>query len=365
MKTLFVGGTFDDNGGKPSKIARKIASGMSDQANHMLYCNGGNFQLLYDIFNKIKEESYDIIFWFANVSNDKPKLIKNIKAQSKSSILVSSKRNLNGEYSFEDLQYRAFENKANLVLEFHSIIPQGAGDVLIGGRILDPLGNVFMTPYADFELIGSALFRRASKLKSYTRIPSKQRKAYSPLPYICWRDTLVEFCDVVKKYADKLHEITHVHPSATNRFLGNASMRTVNGLYVTKRNIDKRKIDEYSFVRVRPVDTWGDLTYDGNHKPSIDAPIHTKIFEYYKNINYIIHLHAYLKKDYERITEEVIPCGALEEFKAIKAIYPDPDTKSMFLDLKGHGSLIMSHCVENLKYWDFVPRPVPEIHNDW
>ena len=131
-KTLMVGGRFDDSGGRPSKIASELFKSLSDGNSN--FFNGGNYRELESILGRIGE--YRLIYWFADVPNDKLKLVKKIKALNKESLLVTSKRNVEGRYSLSDLIYHALGIKSNLVLEFTK------DDSRYYGRIIDPLGNV-------------------------------------------------------------------------------------------------------------------------------------------------------------------------------------------------------------------------------
>jgi hypothetical protein len=90
IRSLFVAGTFDDYGGKSSKIAKQIFE--SAEPPNADYYNGGFFKEISDIIEEI--EKYKLIYWFANVPNDKPKLVREIKRRNKTCILVTSKRNV-------------------------------------------------------------------------------------------------------------------------------------------------------------------------------------------------------------------------------------------------------------------------------
>lgn len=109
-KILFVGGTWNNEEGKPSKIVELFSKELK---NIDLY-NGGNYKDL----NKILESviNYDIVLWWPNIPNDLPKL-KKVKDINYKTMLISSKRN-NNEYSFQELLQRSFESKSNLIIEF-------------------------------------------------------------------------------------------------------------------------------------------------------------------------------------------------------------------------------------------------------
>src|SRR3989338_2194388 len=101
---LYVGGTFDDGKGRFSSIADTIYQAL--QPADMDYYNGGCFSQLESLIERIRE--YSLIFWFANVQNDKPKIVKQIKAKHSSCLLITSKRN-DGRYSAADIIHHALD----------------------------------------------------------------------------------------------------------------------------------------------------------------------------------------------------------------------------------------------------------------
>ena len=113
------------------------------------------------------------------------------------------------------------------------------------------------------------------------------------------------------------------------------------------------------FVPVKPhMDKY--IQYTGDFKPSVDAPIQIKLFDYYKNVKYMIHGHAYVLRAF--ITEHKIPCGFIEEFDDITSIIPDPNTANFCINLRGHGCLILANDIEYLhsQLDNLVARPFPE-----
>lgn len=129
-RVLFVGGNWDLNGGRKSKLVEEFAKNIE---NVDLY-NGGN----YNDLEKILESSinYDTVIWWANVDNRLPK-IRNVKEINYKTMLVSSKRNDNDKYSFQDLLQRSFALKSNLTVEFSK------KDNIYHMRLFDPLGNIW------------------------------------------------------------------------------------------------------------------------------------------------------------------------------------------------------------------------------
>jgi len=143
-KALLVGGTFgDDFDGRPSTLAdvlfnSMVTRGLTDSQHDFKIFNGGIYSDLEHLMENVVPKM-DYIFWFANVpDNDKPKLVRRIKAVNKKCMLVTSKRN-HGDYEFADLIQHGLRNKSNLMVEF--IGEQGEK---ISGRVIDPLGILYV-----------------------------------------------------------------------------------------------------------------------------------------------------------------------------------------------------------------------------
>ena len=165
-KILFVGGNWDLNGGKESKIVNEFAKYLP---NVTVY-NGGN----YNDLNKILELSinYDNVIWWANVLNELPK-IRNVKDINYKAMLVSSKRNIDNKYSFQDLLQRSFALKSNLTIEFSK------KNDLYNMKLFDPLGNVWYEG-TNIKECAEELIDRLNFIKSITRESNyiKRRKQW-------------------------------------------------------------------------------------------------------------------------------------------------------------------------------------------
>ncbi len=131
-------------------------------------------------------------------------------------------------------------------------------------------------------------------------------------------------------------------------------------IFVSRRNVDKRGIGKDAFV---PVQLEVPVKYHGNDKPSVDTPIQVKLYNYYLNVGYMLHSHAYV--DGAPFTERIIPCGALEEVDEITSTVPDRYKVNFSVNLRGHGSLVLVDGVENLREVPYVAREMPEIHADY
>jgi len=339
-KTLFVAGHFDDGFGKPSKIAEQVFEAVNPI--NARYSNGGSFNELFRLLENI--EKYNLIFWFADVSNNRPKLVSEIKKRHKECVLVTSKRN-RGEYSFHDLLYHALGIKSNMFVEISE-----NENKRYQGRVIDPLGNVFLDYNEDFGLVGKVIGKRADELMGYTRISSEKEGGRIPAP------KQEEFIGVIRGYSDLFHELVHSHPEATNRFFGNASFRKGDLIFVTKRNVDKRELDKNAFVAVKPETP---ICYFGDDKPSIDTPTQVKLYNFYQNVSFMLHSHTYIQD--APFTSRIIPCGALEEADEIIRMLPYEDKKNFFVNLRGHGSLALVDRIEYLKSLPYFARQLPEV----
>ena len=337
-RILFVGGSWDLDGGKPSKVVNEFAKKLD---NVDLY-NGGNYFDLDDIIHKAKD--YNVVFWWANVDNNLPK-IRNIKEINNRVMLISSKRNDNDKYNYQQLLQRSLDMKANLTVEFSK------KDNLFRMRVFDPLGNVWYEGYNIDECIKS-ITGRLSVLKKITR-----ESTYRGEEINYNNSGNEEFLNIVRDYASKF-SIT-IFPEEVKRFLGNASFRCLKGfpsfrgdncVFVSKRNVNKEYISIDEFVLVYEKD--GKIYYCGENKPSVDTPIQVKLYNKFPNINYMIHSHCYI--DNAPYTECKLPCGALEEVEEIDKLindYYDGDYNRDFyiFNLSGHGSIMMSNDPKKLE----------------
>lgn len=369
-KTLFVGGNWDLNGGRKSKIVDEFAKYLKD----VTVFNGGN----YNDLNKILDSciNYDIVIWWANVSNELPK-IRNVKDINYKTMLVSSKRNMDNKYSFHDLIKRALSLKSNLVIEFSKI------NNLYCMKLFDPLGNVWYEG-TDIKECSQALINRLNVLKNITR-----ESTISKEENIDFLDQFIKdlnneknnsennlifkkkrlFLNTVKEYASKFAEATY-ETKDIERFLGNASFRCPKGfpsfrngkyIFVSKRNVNKEFISINEFVPVFLEN--GKIYYYGNSKPSVDTPIQVRLYELLPNINYMIHSHCYI--DGAPFTSYALPCGAIEEVEEIielvKREYNNDFNKDFYvINLVGHGSIMMSKNPEQLLNINIVGRQLPE-----
>ena len=168
---LIVGGTFSDKSnpdgtyGKPSGLLKKINNAIlqnnTQENTDIILFNGGHYSELKQIIAKYVPES-DFVFWFANVSNNLPK-IRNVKEINPKVMLITSKRNDNEKYNIAELINRALNAKANLLFEFSK-----TNTNLFNIRILDPLGCMWYNG-TDIETAVSQALNRLNFLSKITR----------------------------------------------------------------------------------------------------------------------------------------------------------------------------------------------------
>lgn len=369
-KILFVGGTWDLTGGRKSKIVSEFTKYFPNAT----VFNGGN----YNDLNKILETSinYEIVLWWANVPNDLPK-IRNVKEINYKVMLVSSKRNVDNKYSFQDLLQRSFALKSNLTIEFSK------KENFYNMKLFDPLGNVWYEG-TDIKDCAEEMMKRLDFIKTITRestVSSEENIGALAWFFNMFKEEMYKsesnpivpikkvFLDIVKDYASKFAEATF-ETKDVKRFLGNASFRCPKGfpsfregkyIFVSKRNVDKTFIGIEEFVPVYLENE--KIYYCGNNKPSVDTPIQVRLYELLPNINYMIHSHCYIKN--APFTKKSLPCGAVEEVQEILDVleneYSNDLNKDFYLiNLLGHGSIMMSKTPERLMNIDMVGRKLPE-----
>lgn len=224
-RILFVGGDWNLTGGKESKIVNEFKRYLKDATVY----NGGNYNDLNTILNS--SINYDIVIWWANVPNELPK-IRNVKEINYKVMLVSSKRNINNKYSFQELLQKSFALKSNLTIEFSKT------NNLYNMRLFDPLGNVWYLG-TDIKECSKELINRLDFIKSIRRESTVSTE--ENVGALAWffnlfkeemyksENNLVvpiksQFLNIVRDYASKFAEATF-ETKDVKRFLGNASFR--------------------------------------------------------------------------------------------------------------------------------------------
>lgn len=365
-KILIVGGTFDRNTGKPSSLIQKMYIQLKEYCDVEIF-NGGNVEQLQGILESTP--SYNCVFWFANVDNSEEK-IRNVKEYAPHTLLITSKRNDNQKYNFEELIQRALANKSNLCYEFSKDDTDGKFNI----RVFDPLGCVWFNGKDINKAIISTM-NRINYLSSVTRKPSVRVDTNID---VIFTDKDKQFLEFVKTSANTFHKLMCLPPDV-KRFVGNASLRfkeptrCMNGfpairkddiVLISRRNVDKTGISEKDFIPCY-LDDNENVAYIGENKPSVDSPVQLRLFKQLNNIDYILHGHCYIEN--APMTSIAIPCGAIEEVNevvtCIKEVYNTLDKTFYAINLKGHGCLIMANSerLDDMKKVTFINRSIPEI----
>lgn len=374
MNILLVGGTFDNDGGRPSSLISKMKTYIENHFNlNPIVYNGGFVSALQ---NEIIQSvvNFDIVMWLANVANEEDK-IRDVKAINPKTILITSKRNDSNKYTFAELITRALSIKANLTIEFSK-----QDNNFFNMMVFDPLGNVYYNGLSIDDMM-SALMKRTLKLTKFTRISSVQ--SFEHLHTDVPNETV--FFNFAHECADIFHNL--IRPAKANeRFLGNMSFRCQNGfpsfrgkdglIYVSRRNVDKSDINAASFVPVW-LDEQCRVRYLGDKKPSVDTPIQLNLYKIFPWANYMLHAHCYINIPEVAgfvacTTANPVPCGALEEVDEVvvsaeQVLTKDTPPRLLAVNLKGHGCLLIAQDVEvfaeleRYKNNCFVARSMPEL----
>lgn len=389
MKILFVAGTWDEQHGKPSTLAQKLYTHLKAIIQHgdiVEFHNGGKYDRLQGLLEATP--NFDVVLWFANVSNDLPK-IRDVKTVAPAVMLVNSKRNDDNKYTFQEIVQRTLAAKANLTFEFRKT------DDIFNIQVFDPLG----CQWYDGTDAGSAMLATVNRLKYLLSI-TRQRTIQSPddksLVLNWYFDRFKQdmhatnkkvdvpdewaFVNLVREYAEKFHEI--MNPGCdVKRFIGNCSMRPEtesmppqvgrcskgmpsfrhgDWVFVSQRNVDKQFLNLEHFVPVFMHD--GEIYYCGENKPSVDTPIQLRLYNALPNIRYMIHSHCYIKDGH--MTSMSIPCGAIEEadevLGLIDRVYGTRNGDIYEINLLGHGSIVMADSINKLRDLEYYGRRMPE-----
>lgn len=349
---LIVTGRFSDHF-RPSKIGEALAKPfMLDRLFSVTHVNGGTVNYLTQLVEN-GLTNYQVILWMPDVPNDEEKLLPLIKQKNPTALLISSKRAIEKTYTEFDVVGRLLKSRSNL-----GIMVTRANNRYYFS-LLDPLGNLFWEG-EDVTTLATKVLQRVCTLLQYQRIPSVKigDAVQVELP--------PDYLEVIQDYGEKFHEYTNaVNP---NRFLGNTSTRCMKGFpgirtphpeghyAISRRNVDKTGISADDFVVVTSNEQ--QVEYFGDHKPSVDSPIQIRLFNYYRNVNFILHGHVYLAG--VPTTPNALPCGSIEEFDEILDLVRNPEATNFAVNLKGHGCLILTDSVEALKGWQLHSRPFPE-----
>ena len=344
-KILIVGGNWDLDKGKESGFIRKFYEEFSKYSDEVTCLNGGNYNDLESVLKSVR--NYGVVCWFAHVDNSLPK-VRDVKAINPYAIFIGAKRNDNNKYPFVEVLNKAIKERHNLSIEFSK---QDNG--VFKSLLTDPLGVKWYEGTSIPDLV-EHIYKRLVFLQTIRRQHTYSIEGDIEIP------DDKEFFEFVKESAETFHK-TIDHSEGVTRFMGNASFRGDGYIYVSKRDVDKSKIDKDNFVACR-LDN-GLLRYYGINKASKDAITQAHLYTSFPRINYMIHSHCYVEDG--KYTEMPVPCGSLDEIDEIDKViqkeyngnYNLPAYRINYL---GHGCLLLADSVANLKTASFIPRQFPE-----
>lgn len=181
--------------------------------------------------------------------------VRNVKKINPYTILIGSKRNDN-KYSFVDVLNRTLMQRHNLTIQFTK------EDDKFKFLLFDPLGTKWYEGTNISDLVKN-LYKRLVFLTNTKREHAYNIEGNIEIP------NNEEFFSYVREAAQIFHN-TIDHSDGVTKFMGNASFKGDNdNIYVSKRDVDKSKIDKDNFVTCR-LDN-NTLYYFGNANPSKDT----------------------------------------------------------------------------------------------
>lgn len=322
MKTLIVGGNFDSLDKKESGVINKIYNEFSGPGQEITIINGG---LLSDLPKSVR--GYDLVLWMPNIKNE---IEKQYPEKDQGSVLICSKV-MRPEYTRADSLARIFKLHGNAVIEISK--REGYFEFIL----CDALGNEWGKKSCEIKGLVSEILKFYIFTKSAVRVNTKK---IDEIPN--------QDLDCLIKLNKRLQ--AHITKSWGARFFGNLSTRcsklfpSMRGevMLVSPRNIDKESIEPKDMVQYT-----SDDSYIGDRKPSVDSPIQIRLYQYFPNINFMIHGHAIIEK--APTTENYRLCGDVREVNEIVNAVGDKDTVGFILNLKNHGFLIAADYIETLE----------------
>jgi N-acetyl-gamma-glutamyl-phosphate reductase len=178
MYILIVGGTFNQDGGRPSGYFGKLTVALAAvlPRARLQSLNGGSFESLQSTIDAVAGVSH--LLWFCDVPNEWPKLLPVLKTRYPGMVLVSSKNNRKQLYTREELYERMRRSRSELLVEFGD----GAEGVLVAS-VLAAQGEVLLESCASIEEVTACLatqFLRLADLRfPLAKMPYRTRDADS------------------------------------------------------------------------------------------------------------------------------------------------------------------------------------------
>ena len=299
--------------------------------------------------NAFKQSSVVVVYANRNIDH----ICSIVKKLNPTCTLITFVNNDNIKHSI-DMMYLvsiALKRRSNLLITYNSNSH--------GYSIIDPLGNIFINNDYDVEKVVSTVLIRINELLNFHRVRSECK---NPVNYYLTNnlENTNSFIKIIKEYANIFQDF--IISGNENRYLGNASFRCAGGfpsfrnentIYVSGRNTNKSIMQLKDFIPVE-LNFENVVRYFGNKKPSVDSPVQLLLYNYYENVNYILHSHCYI--DGAIMIDRIMPCGVLEEFDEIIKVFPNTKQYNFCINTKGHGSIVLAKHVDYLNNIPYYKR---------
>lgn len=333
MKKIIIGGNFGDTPKRSSivdKIARLLTGGEC--------INGGTMAEL----KAIDIKAYDLVIWMGNISNDEEKYYPRKKIGA---TLICSKL-LHDDVTDVDAVSRIFTMNANAVIAIDTT------EKPFSFKLIDALGNVHANTAILYDVVMG--------IESIAYFQYAESKRIGTLQLAPYPIDIKQFDNIrdIENLVSINRGVAQHSEEMGGRYFGNTSTRCskmfpssrVNKdvVLVSRRNIDKERLEVSDLVLVSTDEDTGKVLYSGENKPSVDTPIQLEIYKKFPEINFMIHGHYYI---YDApFTENHFPCGDMGEVKEITDIISkNPHYDMGIINLKNHGFLMYASTIEELK----------------
>jgi hypothetical protein len=327
-KALIIGGDFDDTQPRASSVIYKLRDILNSEI-----VNGGSLSDLETNANDLK--GYKLVIWAPNITNEVEKIYPK---KDTGSVLICTKV-MRENRDFGDAVARVFKMNANAVIAIDS------SEKPFKFTLIDALGNVWCSTSDLNELVFKIKEIYVWSSRSIRVNTTKIELTDEELPKV----DLTRLCSIVKSIADK------VENERGGRYFGNVSTRCgkmfpsyrfgSDVVLMSGRNVPKDRITPEDFVYTTLSPSKSSVLYNGEKKPSVDTPIQLAMYNHFKNINFLIHGHAYIEG--VLYTNKYFPCGDLREFNELKDLL-DSNQTTMSINLKNHGFVIGADNIDRL-----------------
>lgn len=158
MKTLILGGVFNDEGGRPSGYIRQLGEALSRLGGtDITVLNGGYYTDLETYL--ISLPAYAWVYWMGDIPNDKPKIVNTIHTKAPQCRMIISKNNRTHKYTHSDLMGRMYAARADGLIEFTN------KDNAIAATFHPPSGTVITTPTVDITQLAQIVWNYQHTVK--------------------------------------------------------------------------------------------------------------------------------------------------------------------------------------------------------